>query len=121
MTIGLVLVALGIVTAILVWRRDTAADPARILGRMAPLLRSGFRFDDAQRALVIRPVQALATTVWLGDARVVDGAVRGVGAGAVRLGRRLARLHTGLPRSLAAVLAGAVLLALVAVLVGGAR
>ncbi|MEV0842745.1 NADH-quinone oxidoreductase subunit L [Actinocatenispora sera] len=121
MTIGLVLVALGVVAATLVWRRDTAADPARVLGRAAPLLRAGFRFDDAQRALVVRPVQTLATTVWLGDARVVDGAVRGVGSGALRLGRRLARLHTGLPRSLAAVLAGAVLLALVAVLVGSVR
>ena len=119
LVIGLALAALGVLTAVLVWRRDPAADPARVLGRAGPLLRAGFRFDDAQRALVVRPVRAVATAAWLGDARVVDGAVRGVGRGATRLGRRLATLHTGLPRSLTAVLAGAVLLAVVAVVVGG--
>ncbi|HEY3502516.1 MAG TPA: NADH-quinone oxidoreductase subunit L [Actinocatenispora sp.] len=119
--ISLVLTAAGVLGAYLVWRRDTAAEPARVLGRAGGLFAAGFRLDDVQRALVVRPVQALATAVWLGDARVVDGAVTDTARGTRRLGRGLARLHTGLPGYLTAVLAGAVLLGLVAVLVGGVR
>ncbi|GAA4200922.1 NADH-quinone oxidoreductase subunit 5 family protein [Actinocatenispora rupis] len=119
--ISLAMTAAGVLGAYLLWRRDTAADPARVLGRAGALFAAGFRLDDVQRALVVRPVQAVATAVWLGDARVVDGGVTGTARGARRLGRTLARLHTGLPGYLTAVLAGALVLGLVAVLVGGVR
>lgn len=119
--LGLLLTAAGVLGAWLLWRRDRAADPARVLGRLRPALASGFGLDAVQDALVVRPVRALAALTRRADERVVDGAVRGTGLLARLLGGRLGRAHTGLPRYAAAVLAGAVLVAVAVVLIGGVR
>jgi NADH-quinone oxidoreductase subunit L len=121
LAVGLLLTAAGILAGYLVWRRDPAADPARVLGRARPVLAAAFGADAAQRALVVRPVLWLAAAVRRGDEQLVDGAVEATGTGALGLGRLLARLHTGLPRYLAAVLTGAALLGVLAVIVGGVR
>ncbi|MEH0937122.1 NADH-quinone oxidoreductase subunit 5 family protein [Micromonospora psammae] len=102
------------------WRRDPAADPARALGPLRPVLAAAFRLDDVQHALVVRPTTALARVTRTGDEVVVDGAVEGSGRGAIGLGGGLATLHrAALPRAAAAVLAGALLVGLAAVLIGG--
>ncbi|MGA8113082.1 MAG: NADH-quinone oxidoreductase subunit L, partial [Actinocatenispora sp.] len=119
--VGLLLTALGVLAGYRAWRRDTAADPARLLGPVRPVLERAFYLDEAQRALVVRPVLALARAARSGDDRLVDGAVEGAGRGSVRLGGLLGRSHTGLPRYVTAVLGGAVLLGVLAVLVGGVR
>jgi NADH-quinone oxidoreductase subunit L len=119
--IGMVLLAAGLLAGWLVWRRDTAADPARVLGRAGPLFAAGFRLDDVQDTLLVRPTRALARAVRRTDERVVDGAVEGTGTGAGLLGGLLGRWHNGLPRYVTAILAGAVLLGVAAVLLGGAR
>jgi NADH-quinone oxidoreductase subunit L len=121
MVLGVLLAAAGVLVAWLVWRRDTAADPARVLGRAGPLFAGGFRLDDVQHALLVRPTLALARAVRRTDERVVDAAVEGTGRTAGRLGGLLGRGHTGLPRYLTAVLAAAVLLGLAAAIWGGAR
>ena len=46
--------------------------PARVL------LRDGYRLDDVQRALVVRPAMAVARSVRSGDRDVIDAYVRGV-------------------------------------------
>ncbi|MFC0503570.1 NADH-quinone oxidoreductase subunit L [Micromonospora costi] len=102
------------------WRRDPAADPAAALGPLRPVFAAAFRLDDVQHALVVRPVRALARAVRAGDERVVDGAVEGSGRAASGLGAGLAVLHrAALPRAAAGVLAGALLIGLAAVLIGG--
>jgi NADH-quinone oxidoreductase subunit L len=117
----LVAVALGIGLAWTVWRRDPAADPARALGPARTLFARAFYLDELQRALIVRPVSALARVVRRGDESVVDGAVEGTGRGTMTLGGLLVSAHrAGLPRAVAAVLAGAVLIGLAAVAFGGA-
>jgi NADH-quinone oxidoreductase subunit L len=120
MVVPLVAVAAGVVLAWLPWRRDAAADPARVLGPARPLFAAGFHLDRVQDVLVVRPVLALARAVRRGDEQVVDGAVEGAGSGAVSLGVLLARAHrAGLPRAVAAVLGGGLLLGLAVVTLGG--
>jgi NADH-quinone oxidoreductase subunit L len=120
MAVPLAAVATGAALAWLMWRRDPAADPARHLGPAGAVFARGFYLDDVQDALVVRPVRALARAVRRGDEGLVDGAVEGTGRGAVRIGALLARAHrAGLPRAATAVLAGAIVIGLTAVILGG--
>ncbi|MFJ6195795.1 NADH-quinone oxidoreductase subunit L [Micromonospora sp. NPDC092111] len=116
--IGLLLVGAGLAWA--GWRRDPAADPARALGPLRPVFARAFRLDDLQHALVVRPTTALARVVRTGDEVGVDGLVEGSGRAVSGLGGALAAVHrAALPRAAAAVLAGALLIGLAAVLIGG--
>ncbi|MEU5548524.1 NADH-quinone oxidoreductase subunit L [Micromonospora sp. NPDC047793] len=113
--------ALLLVGVALAWRRDPAVDPATTLGPLRPVLARAFRLDDVQDALVVRPTTALGRLARTADERVVDGAVTGTGRAARALGGGLGTLHrAALPRAVVAVLAGALLLGLAAVLIGGA-
>ncbi|MFK3981298.1 NADH-quinone oxidoreductase subunit L [Micromonospora sp. NPDC050397] len=101
------------------WRRDPAADPALALGPLRPAFDRAFWLDELQHTLVVRPVTALARIGRRGDELLVDGAVEGVGRGGDRLGDRIDGVHrAGLPRAATAVLAGALLIGLAAVLIG---
>jgi NADH-quinone oxidoreductase subunit L len=112
--------AVGALGAWLVWRRDTAADPARVLGPVRPVFANAFYLDAVQDAVVVRPVLALARATRRADESIVDGAVEGTGRGTVSLGGVLAAVHrAGLPRAATAVLAGALLIGLAAVALGG--
>jgi NADH-quinone oxidoreductase subunit L len=111
---------LGVLGAWTGWRRDRAADPARILGPARPVFAAAFHLDAVQRALVVRPVIALAELARRGDKSIVDGAVEGTGRSALSLGGALAGAHrAGLPRAATAVLAGALLIGLAAAAWGG--
>ena len=68
-------------------------DPAVALGRARPLFAAGFRLDDVQHRLVVRPVRALAGCAKPTDERVVDAAVEGTGTATTRLGGLLAAAH----------------------------
>ncbi|MER7459459.1 NADH-quinone oxidoreductase subunit L [Micromonospora sp. NPDC126480] len=116
----LALLALGAGLAWARWRRDPAGDPATTLGPLRPLFARAFRLDDVQHALVVRPVSGIAAVTRTADEVVVDGAVTGSGRAALGLGGGLAVLHrAALPRAAAGVLAGALLIGLAAVLIGG--
>jgi NADH-quinone oxidoreductase subunit L len=79
-------------------------------------LKSGYRLDDVQNALVVRPVQALARVVAGGDRDVVDAYVRGTASGARWAGIGLRRLQGGLATGYVAWLfLGAVLVGLAGV------
>ncbi|QSB15305.1 NADH-quinone oxidoreductase subunit L [Natronosporangium hydrolyticum] len=117
MLLPLAAAGLGVALAWWRWRRDPATDPATVLGPLRPVFAAGFYLDAVQRAVVVRPVQALAGLVSRGDATVVDGAVTGAGRGTVGLGTLLARAHQGtVTRALTAVLAGALLIGIAALL-----
>jgi NADH-quinone oxidoreductase subunit L len=60
------------------------------------LLLAGFRVDDVQRALVVRPVRALARTVQTGDRDVIDAYVRGSAILTTGAGHLLRRTQNGL-------------------------
>jgi NADH-quinone oxidoreductase subunit L len=114
----LVCLAAGAALAWGAWSRDRAADPVRLLGPAAAVFGRAFYLDDVQHALVVRPVRALASAVRRGDESIVDGVVESTGRGAFGLGGVLAGWHrAALPRAATAVLGGALLIGLAAVLV----
>ena len=117
----MLLLALGAGGAWWLWHTAPGADPARALGRLGPLFAAGFRLDDVQDRLVVRPVRALATALRLLDERVVDAAVEGTGTSTTRLGVVLANAHrAALPRAAVAVFAGALVFGVVAAIYGAA-
>ncbi|MBB5871400.1 NADH-quinone oxidoreductase subunit L [Allocatelliglobosispora scoriae] len=118
--IPLVLIAAGAFAAWRGWR--TSGDPATILGSAGPFLASGFRLDDLQQALVVRPVVSLANLVRRADESGVDGLVDGLGTGTLTAGGQLARWHrSGVPRALAGLLSLAAIAAVAFALNGMLR
>jgi NADH-quinone oxidoreductase subunit L len=113
-------VVLGIGAVIWAWRARPAQDPARLLGPFRPAFANALYFDAVQDALVVRPVTVLAGGVRRADESLVDGAVEATGRGTVGMGGLLAAVHrAALPRAVTAVLGGAALLGLLAVLLAG--
>jgi NADH-quinone oxidoreductase subunit L len=81
--------------------------------RLAPLQRlfaNGWYVDDYYSAILVTPGKAAAAfTAYVLDARVIDGAVNGIGTSVRRLAGAGRMLQTGLVRTYAlALLAGAV-------------
>jgi NADH-quinone oxidoreductase subunit L len=119
--IGMAVVSLLFVLAggggvFLVWNRDPALDPVRLLGPARALLRDGFRVDAVYAALIVRPVVALAEMVVHTDDHAVDAAVEGTGRGARRLGGLLRATENGNPQTyISGVLAGVVIIVLAVV------
>jgi NADH-quinone oxidoreductase subunit L len=112
--VALVLALAGGAGAWRVWR--AGADPA------PAVLANAFYLDAVQDAVVVRPVLALASVVRRADQSLVDGAVESTGRGAVGLGGIVARWHqAALPRAATAVLGGALLIGVAAVIVVGLR
>ncbi|MFI8999460.1 NADH-quinone oxidoreductase subunit L [Streptomyces sp. NPDC053541] len=93
------------------------ADPGRaLLGPLHPHAADGFHLDAVYRTLFVRPVQAGAFLVRFLDREVVDTYVRGAGDTAKGLGWLVRRAQTGNVQTyLSALLAGSVVLAVVAV------
>jgi NADH-quinone oxidoreductase subunit L len=111
---------LGVAATWWIWRLRLGADPARVLGPLAPVFGQAFYLDALQRTLVVHPVTALACVVRRGDESVVDGVVGGIGIGTLNLGGAVSTAHrAGLPRALSAVLGGALLLGLLAFAIVG--
>jgi proton-translocating NADH-quinone oxidoreductase, chain L len=103
------------------WRADPTTDPATVLGPLRPALARALWLDEAQHALVVRPVRALGRLARRADETVIDGAVEGTGRGLHALGGGLARSHrAAVPRAAAALLAGVLLLGAAALAWGGA-
>jgi NADH-quinone oxidoreductase subunit L len=112
------LLALGAGAVYLLWRRDPAADPARMLGPLRGPAARGFDVDRAYDAVVVRPVLGLARLARFLDNAVIDGYVRGAAEGIRLAGGGLRRSQNGnVQVYLAGLLAGVVVLA-VAVAVG---
>ena len=113
LVLPVLLLAVGVGAAGWLHRRDPAADPARALGPLRPAFAAAFWLDAVQRAVVVRPVTALAAAARVGDESGVDGAVTGTGRTVTGLGDWLRRRHTApLPRAVTMVLAGVLLIGL---------
>ncbi|MCF2532531.1 NADH-quinone oxidoreductase subunit 5 family protein [Yinghuangia soli] len=116
--IAVALLAAGAGAVYMMWRRDPAADPARVLGPLRGPAERGFDVDRLYDAVVVRPVGVLARGARFVDDKVVDGYVRGAAEGAWFAGGGLRRSQNGnVQVYLAGLLAGFVVLA-VAVAVG---
>jgi len=113
LVLPVLLLAVGVGAAVWLHRRDPAADPARVLGPLRPAFAAAFWLDAVQRAVVVRPVTALAAAARVGDESGVDGAVTGTGRAVTGLGDWLRRRHAApLPRAVTMVLAGVLLIGL---------
>jgi NADH-quinone oxidoreductase subunit L len=114
--VSLLFVLAGGGAVFLLWNRDPALDPVRLLGPVRPLLRDGFRVDAVYTVLVVRPVVAFAQMVVHTDEQAVDAAVEGTGRGVRRLGGLLRATENGNPQTyVSGVLAGVVIIVLAVV------
>jgi NADH-quinone oxidoreductase subunit L len=79
-------------------------------------LRSGYRLDDVQNVLFVRPVRALARAVAGGDRDIIDAYVRGTASASRWAGLGLRRFQAGLVTAYVAwLVAGAVVVGLAGV------
>ncbi len=114
----LVLVAAGILIAYLQYRRDVPLTPPTHVSFVTTAARKDLYGDAINEALFMRPGQWLTRALVYFDNRGIDGLVNGVGASLGGLSGRMRRVQSGYVRSYAlAMLAGAVLIAVVLVLV----
>jgi NADH-quinone oxidoreductase subunit L len=87
-TISALLTLAGVLTVWLVWRREPAADPSRVLGRRRPALVYAFYVDDFyDRTVVAATRRATGTVSWTDDSVVVPTVL-----GSGRVARTLAAL-----------------------------
>jgi NADH-quinone oxidoreductase subunit L len=113
--VSTLLVVGSIAAVVWFWREHGQRDPAELLGRARPLIRSGFRLDDLIGVLVVRPVWTLSRAAIAGDRDVVDVYVSGAGRLARLLGGALRLAQTGNVQTyLSLLLAGVVVLAVAA-------
>ncbi|MEZ0113782.1 NADH-quinone oxidoreductase subunit L [Catenulispora sp. EB89] len=110
--LALLALVLGLGVVFVAARAKPGTDPNHILGFLRKPAFLGFRADDLQDAVVVRPTQAAADAVGFLDTEVVDAYVRGSGHAARLLGEGLRRLQTGnVQLYLTGVLTGVVVIA----------
>jgi NADH-quinone oxidoreductase subunit L len=100
--------AAGIGLAMYFWLANRAAADriARRAGALYRLLLNKYYIDELYDAVIVRPIQALSTTVlwkWT-DADLIDGSVNGIGKAVQGTSSRLRRLQSGSVRAYAASL-----------------
>lgn len=96
--ISLALAAVGALGIWLLWRRHPDRDPIDVLPEsLRQLILAGFRLDQLQDSLVVRPYRALAQSVARFDDNVVDGIALGVGEATSASGSALSQAHPRLP------------------------
>ena len=112
--LALTMVLIGISIAFLMYVRDPveAVAPENV-SLLTQIVRQDLLQDAANEAIFMRPGQVLTKTLVAIDEKVIDGAVRGVGAMAIGSGTELRKSQTGYVRSYSAlILVGAVAIVL---------
>jgi NADH-quinone oxidoreductase subunit L len=103
--LALTIVLIGISIAVRMYVRrpveNVAPEDVSILTR---IVRQDLLQDAANEAIFMRPGQALSKTLITVDEKVIDGAVRGVGAIAIGSGSELRKSQTGYVRSYSALI-----------------
>ena len=113
-------IVLMVVGVLLAWRQYWASAVPVTPPRGSVLTRAARRDlyqDSVNEAAFARPGTHVVRTLTYADTAVVDGAVNGLGAGAVGLGERLRKLQNGHVRSYAALMSVGVVVVLALVLV----
>ena len=103
--LALTMVLIGISIAVLMYVRRPVANVApENVSTLTRIVRQDLLQDAANEAIFMRPGQALTNTLVAVDEKVIDGAVRGVGAIAIGSGSELRKSQTGYVRSYAALI-----------------
>jgi NADH-quinone oxidoreductase subunit L len=114
--LSLVLVAIGAFGTYVRWRQAPGTEPVTPLGALRRVFAAGFGVDRLYDAVFVRPVNAMARGVVLGDRDVVEPSVRGSGRAVSLFGGLVRRLQRGEVQGYASVvLAAVVVLALAGV------
>jgi len=109
LALGLVLI--GVAIAVLKYRREVADTAPIQVSIFTKIARRDLLQDDFNEAVFMRPGQSLTSGLVTVDEKIIDGAVRGVGAMALGSGSALRTTQNGYVRSYAAaILIGAILL-----------
>ena len=103
--LALTIVLIGISIAVMMYVRRPVADVApENVSALTKIVRQDLLQDVANEAIFMRPGQALTKTLVAVDEKVIDGAVRGVGAMAIGSGSELRKSQTGYVRSYSALI-----------------
>jgi NADH-quinone oxidoreductase subunit L len=103
--LALTIVLIGISIAVMMYVRRPVADVApENVSILTRIVRQDLLQDAANEAIFMRPGQALTKTLIRVDEKVIDGAVRGVGAIAIGSGSELRKSQTGYVRSYSALI-----------------
>jgi NADH-quinone oxidoreductase subunit L len=114
--LAVALVAAGAYGTYARWEQQPGVDPVTALGRLRNVFAAAFGVDRLYDALFVRPVNAMARGVVLGDRDVVEPYVRGSGRAVSMFGALVRRLQRGEVQGYASVvLAAVVVLALAGV------
>lgn len=103
--IALTIVLIGISIAVMMYvRRPVEGVTPKDVSVLTRIVRQDLLQDVANEAIFMRPGQALTKTLITVDEKVIDGAVRGVGAIAIGSGSELRKSQTGYVRSYSALI-----------------
>ena len=116
-SLAITAVVIGVGIALAKYRGVLAATAPQDVSIFTRVARRDLLQDDANEFLFMRPGQKLTQALVMTDEKVIDGAVRGVGASAVGSARGMRKLQTGYVRNYALLILIGALVALVAVLV----
>ena len=116
-SLAITAVVIGVGIALAKYRGELAATAPQDVNIFTRFARRDLLQDDANELLFMRPGQKLTQALVMTDEKVIDGAVRGVGASAVGSARGMRKLQTGYVRNYALLILIGALVALVAVLV----
>jgi len=116
-SLAITAVVIGVGIALAKYRGELAATAPQDVSIFTRVARRDLLQDDANEFLFMRPGQKLTQALVMTDEKVIDGAVRGVGASAVGSAPGMRKLQTGYVRNYALLILIGALVALVAVLV----
>ena len=109
LALGLVLI--GVAIAVIKYRSEVADTAPTQVSIFTKIARRDLLQDDFNEAVFMRPGQSLTSGLVTVDEKIIDGAVRGVGAMALGSGSAIRTTQNGYVRSYAAaILIGAILL-----------
>jgi NADH-quinone oxidoreductase subunit L len=105
-SVGAAAAGIGLAMYFWLWNREAAANIARGAAGFYRLLLNKYYVDELYDAAIVRPIQAVSTSVlWKGaDAALIDGSVNGVGQVVQGTSSVLRRLQSGSIRAYAASL-----------------
>ena len=103
--LALTMVLIGVSIAVMMYVRRPVENVApENVSPFTRIVRQDLLQDAANEAIFMRPGQALTSTLVTVDEKVIDGAVRGVGAVAIGSGYGLRKTQTGYVRSYSALI-----------------
>ena len=107
-SMAIIAVIAGVLIALSKYRGELSATAPQEVSLWTRLARRDLLQDDANEFLFMRPGQKITEALLVTDDRVIDGAVRGIGATTVGSSRALRRIQSGYVRNYALlILSGA--------------